>query len=65
MMMDGISRLRETVINCESRPVGRQCSPQVFSTDPSRTVAMTVVFALAKYVVTRPFPMPMAESDQG
>lgn len=65
VMLDGMSRLRETTINCELGPAGRERSSCVFLDDASRTVTMTVVFDLSKYVVTKPFTMPMAESDQG
>lgn len=45
-MLDGMSRLRETTINCELGPAGRERSSCVFLDDASRTVAMTVVFDL-------------------
>lgn len=64
LMLDGMSRLRITMINCESGPAGRERSSWVFLDDASRAVAITAVFVLARYVITRAFRIPRTELDQ-
>lgn len=64
-MLNGMSRLRGTRINLELGPIGRECRFCVVLVDTSRTAAIIVMFALARYVATRPFPMPIDRVNSG